>query len=475
MLLRRGDYSTGFLTQVGDDLYGFDRTHSSAYDRHLPVWRDTMTIGVRLNWIDGYGDASPAGYDPMTGLMDALSRNSEAAKDFFTADATSGDGPGRLTRVDYLVTDRQWFADGVVRPLTDPDSAGPSGVSHLGLALEEATLDHPDMRSVRIVESVVHEIGTDEQAKGYLNQDADQKNTQTFSRTDVMRPELRQSVGRILGGWIGSVDGSFDNTDVRLDHPAPYDLNHILPGMQRYNAVFDRQDLTMVLADVGKDDSARATVWRAESLYTTLRLENNLRDGLTDAAHRHMERTGIVSGQVFGALDFGHATAIDTASAVRDHAASTPSDLYNAAGFLAEHGGNLAANAFPVAGEVASIGLDEAMSQYEHSLHQDHTGQVNYDIGRVQINGQKTAEALTSAVLYKELPVDQLPPELRDGGVARPMSTWERDDTLAWQSQLDPGGKLESVRDAVDLAGEHYRSGYGAAMMILEGLRGGGR
>jgi catechol 2,3-dioxygenase-like lactoylglutathione lyase family enzyme len=119
-LMRSGAYDTDFLNDYGRDLVRYEKSRSPATSRE--VWAPDSTMPR----IDYSGDGP--GADPMTGYMDALSKNPEAATQFL--DPGEPRENGHLT---YLVDDREWVKDGFHEK---------TGQGSLALAVEAGATGH---------------------------------------------------------------------------------------------------------------------------------------------------------------------------------------------------------------------------------------------------------------------------------------------------------------------------------------------
>ncbi|MEV7526202.1 hypothetical protein [Streptomyces sp. NPDC091371] len=143
-LIREGTYDTEFLTAVGRDMIAMDREDPKAWEYHGSAGVDTV-----LN----QGEKGGRGFYPLTGLMEALANNPDAATAFFNEpvredsnhdgivtkdDKRVGGQHGKdLGMVDYML-DKEPGADAFDRPRSYPaDEAGPAQEA-LGTALEAA-------------------------------------------------------------------------------------------------------------------------------------------------------------------------------------------------------------------------------------------------------------------------------------------------------------------------------------------------
>ncbi|MFD6889862.1 hypothetical protein [Streptomyces sp. NPDC059957] len=140
-LIREGTYDKEFLTSVGRDMVAMDRKDPKAWEYHAPYGLDSV-----LNQGEGGG----RGFYPLTGLMEALGNNPDAATAFFNEPVREdSNGDGIVTKddkpvggqhgkdqgmVDYML-DKKPYADGFdMAKAGDPHAAQEA----LGGALEAA-------------------------------------------------------------------------------------------------------------------------------------------------------------------------------------------------------------------------------------------------------------------------------------------------------------------------------------------------
>lgn len=182
-------FDPGFLAVLGADLLDFEQTvgWSVVGGEQVPIWYDNWYaangvaggLPIRLNWAAGFDGDANAGFDPVYGLLAALTDQPEATKQLLTSHVLlDGSTPnGRLPLVDYLVTERIWLPDyaghyyyeNAEQHLYPPDwetdwSRHNLGHAMLGKVLEEAVIigDGPvDQRSTRIFESIIFELNRD--------------------------------------------------------------------------------------------------------------------------------------------------------------------------------------------------------------------------------------------------------------------------------------------------------------------------
>ncbi|AEV83135.1 hypothetical protein ACWT_2114 [Actinoplanes sp. SE50] len=311
-LLHHGDYDAGFLSTVGGDMVDFEMSKGE----NSALWNHAhRPDNLRLDWTQGHDDNHvPAGLDPMNGLMEALSHNGAAGRDLLTGVTSfTSDGPlgGRLPRLDYLLTDRNWSATADVAGgpgwtadvLQHGSDYHNTALDNFGVALQHATMDHPGPQARHIVESIIYETGVDEQAQYYPNGVVPGHGTSTdFKSTDLINPQLRQPLATITSGYIYEI-----NANISESHEA-------IPGV---TIEVDRNHLVRFLADLGKDPGAHNTIADAEAAYALgsyddiLSGRQNPHADMTDHLNA-MEHVSHNYGSVLGALDHGAAAATHT-------------------------------------------------------------------------------------------------------------------------------------------------------------------
>ncbi|GGZ11032.1 hypothetical protein CP967_05640 [Streptomyces nitrosporeus] len=170
-LLREGTYDKGFLTAVGRDMVAMDRKDPEIWSRNLPY---DLEMAVNL------GESGGKGFNPMTGLMEAMSNNPAASAEFFnepvredtdedgivTLSDAKTEGEDALSVVDYML-DKKPAADWYD---TVADGEYNLGQTAMGNALEAAVTgrvpgddDAPPVSHSKamaeVMEKVVEKIG----------------------------------------------------------------------------------------------------------------------------------------------------------------------------------------------------------------------------------------------------------------------------------------------------------------------------
>lgn len=446
VLLKHGTYSSQFLNDVGGDMLAFEHENG----KNAEVWAGNhpagaMYNGFHLDLIDGAG-----GFDPMIGLTTALANNPQASKDFFAVDP-GADG----SRVDYLLTDRQWIADLPSGTMIPKDYQSP-GTDALGRALDVATTGRPrDATSASIMEAVVHHLGDDAETRDKV-----------AGETDLAPANLRDSLGHMLSTYVGDVNAAFDPN---LDRSGDWD-DPALPGQEPAHARFDRFQLMRVLADTSKDPGAYTQLSDTQRVYTALSLDaaatdgNPLgpdtigRDAVVEDRREAIGATAQRSASVFGALDFGHNLALERAGKEADKATN---DALEANGKAASFVAGQALSKVPIPG--LSDGIDAYINALVENSKVDSTGKTNYAIGQTYGNSQNVVSSLVHDTLYRNNIYEstQAPPaSLRDGsGHLVPeqlMTSAQRADYNQWVQSAGGRAVFAPVGNAVSDYGQSY-------------------
>ncbi|PJM99332.1 hypothetical protein CG740_30915 [Streptomyces sp. CB01201] len=263
-LLRHGTYDREFLLPVARDMVGFEHQHPKVFQQGMPY--DT----ARAFNLDREGGR---GFDPLTGLMTALSNNPQVASEFFDEPVREDtDGNGIVTTDDGPVTvkddEGQSSSLGMVAYMLDKspsddwyDTAPGAGdttpfQSALGNALEAAVtgrtpgtdappVEHTAMMS-HVMEQVVEKIGSD--------------------------PSLLKEADDGTPGRLAGLSGHFG------DMAAEY-----MPDLQAISengahqakpfgvlAEFNRAQVGQFLGVVAQDPGAYGAITNAQQAYTTL-------------------------------------------------------------------------------------------------------------------------------------------------------------------------------------------------------------
>ncbi|MGW6687845.1 hypothetical protein [Streptomyces sp. NPDC054961] len=258
-LMREGTYDTEFLTSVGRDMIAMDRKDPKAWEYHTPYGLDSV-----LNQGEGGG----RGFYPLTGLMEALGNNPEAATAFFNEPVREDSNhDGIVTKDDKPVKGEHGQAQGTVdymldkKPYMDSFDITKTGDLHpaqdaLGGALEAA---------------VSGRVAGDEDAKPVPH---------TGPMTDVMErvvakisdnPELVAKPGADEAPPLGGMSGSFGRMAAEympdMQAAAANDGQGIKTFGER--ADFKKSDMARFLGAVAQDPEAYGVITTAQQTHTT--------------------------------------------------------------------------------------------------------------------------------------------------------------------------------------------------------------
>ncbi|MFI1188513.1 DUF6571 family protein [Streptomyces californicus] len=268
-LLREGTYDQRFLTSVGRDLIAMDKKDPGIWSRNLPYNQD-MAFNL--------GAEGGRGFNPLTGLMDAMSRHPAAAAEFFNESLrsdTNNDGIVTMLDLETSGKDAQSVVDYMLdkKPADDwydttADSGTMLGQKAMGNALEAAVTgrvpgddDAPPVRHSEdmsgVMEKVVEKIGTN--------------------------PELVSAKAGDPPGPLSALAPQFGDMAAEympdLQATAENAAGQIKPFGEP--AQFEKHLMTRFLGSVGQDPDAYGAITHAQQAYTT---------GLVGDALRHPER-----------------------------------------------------------------------------------------------------------------------------------------------------------------------------------------
>ncbi|QSB16422.1 hypothetical protein JQS43_09140 [Natronosporangium hydrolyticum] len=459
-LLNHGDYDDSFLRQVGAGMIDFEVLHggSEVWTRDLPV--GGQWDGMRLDWTGGGGPTQPAGFDPMIGLMTALETSPTAALEILTSQRTWGDVPDnvadpisghRLSRVQYLLTERDWPVDVVSSPevrdyFVDHPEELVTGLPAFGNVLENAARVE-DQRAIWLVESIVYELNATPAARSGPDE-------------DLMHPVLRQSVGNIMADYIWDVNRAVDVVNSNMSG-----------GL---GARFGRDDIFRLLVDLGRDEGAHETIREAQAVHSAVAYQHFLSS--EDYPEKDLSERIIAAqqvarryGSVMGALDYGAGR-----EAWFEQVESGQGDgwgrgaAFGTAGIVVEQLVDTSVKVpgvGSVAGQFASLILEEA----SEAVAADRSALATYELAEFLSDGRQSAGNLAMSALYHSGELPDLPSVLEEGGEPKPMDSWGEDEVEAWQWYLDREGQSSVVHLAASAA-TSYDEGISHANVVVNGL-----
>lgn len=364
--LRTGKYDEHFLLPVAQDITNISEKNSR-------VWFNQALEGTnnRLNFLD-----ATAGYNPMTGALQALGRSPQASTDFFNADGGAN--------LKYLTG----VSNNNVILYPDTTTNGPDAakavhaaqITSLGDALQSATtgvaFDAPSGTPIpqhsqgmaEVAGNVIHTFGSGngpsllsgEHGRAYFSQ-------------------LNGSVGHIVASYIGDVDHGLN----------PGGSTPVTFGSM---AAVNTDDAKSLLNALGRDPNAYGAVLQAQNAYTGAQIQNYV--------HQHPDPHNPLLGDVVNnaAQNGSYVTGLLTRSRIQElqqNSAATDAQ-YNAAisrnagvaSTVWSMTGGALVGKIPVVGGVINSGVSDYVNILQKGFQQDHTLQAIQ-----QSNGVDTSAA----------------------------------------------------------------------------------
>ncbi|WP_243878995.1 hypothetical protein [Streptomyces sp. KS 21] len=259
-LLREGTYDKEFLTSVGRDMVAMDRQNPKVWEHGAP-----FDPKLTLN----HGAEGGRGFYPLTGLMEALNHNPEAATAFFNEPVREdSNGDGIVTKDDKTVGGQHGKAQGMVdymldkKPYVDGFDMSRTSSLHpaqdaLGNALEAAVSGRvtgdEDAKPVphtkemaAVMERVVEKIGDKpELVTGKPGEDG----------SDPLKG-LSDHFGQMAAEYMPDIQASAENGS----------------GMIKANgemADFHKADMAAFIGAVGRDPDAYGAITNSQRAFTT--------------------------------------------------------------------------------------------------------------------------------------------------------------------------------------------------------------
>ncbi|MFJ9946017.1 hypothetical protein [Streptomyces erythrochromogenes] len=258
-LLREGKYDTEFLTSVGRDMVAMDRKDPDAWEFHTPIGLETV-----LN----QGPEGGRGFYPLTGLMEALGNNPDAATAFFNEPVREDSNKdGIVTKDDKAVGGQHGKDRGMVdymldkKPYMDGFDITPTGdlrpahqalgdalmaaVSHRGPGDEDAPPVAHTREMAAVMERIVEKIG-------------DKPELVDAKPGDPEGPlnGLSGHFGQMAAEYMPDIQAAADNTGRMIK------ANGVM-------AEFNKADMAAFVGAVGQDPDAYGAITNAQRAFTT--------------------------------------------------------------------------------------------------------------------------------------------------------------------------------------------------------------
>ncbi|MFJ5712374.1 hypothetical protein [Streptomyces sp. NPDC093105] len=286
-LLREGTYDKDFLVSVGRDMVAMDREDPGRWSESLPTNTD-----MRINLDESGGK----GYNPLTGLMEAMANNPAASATFFDEQLrgdTNKDGIVTLADEELTGKDAKSVVDYMLdkKPTDDYYDTVSGGEPHpgqaaTGNALEAAVTGRvpgdEDAKPVEhtktmasVMEKVVEKIG----------------NAPELVTDDGHLSGLAPNFGNMAAEYMPDVQAAAENG-----------ANQAMPFGEM--AKFKKDEMAFFLGAVGQDPDAYGAITNAQQAYTTMLVADVFQhperhgdpsDALKNAVHPGGEIAGIMT------------------------------------------------------------------------------------------------------------------------------------------------------------------------------------
>ncbi|MGP3686373.1 hypothetical protein ACTVZO_16985 [Streptomyces sp. IBSNAI002] len=261
-LLHEGKYDKDFLTSVGRDMVAFDRENPKAWEHGSPY--DPKTVLSQ-------GQDGSRGFYPLTGLMDAMSHNPDAATAFFNEPVRQdSNGDGIVTSADKVVDGRHGKARGMVDYMLDKESwadafdrtadhpygeAGPAQAA-LGAALETA---------------VSGRAAGDEDAKPVPHTEGMKAVMERVVEKIGDKPELVAAKPGEPDGPLKGLSGHFGQmaAEYMPDLQASAENGSRMIKANGVMAEFHKADMAAFIGAVGQDPDAYGAMTNSQRAFTT--------------------------------------------------------------------------------------------------------------------------------------------------------------------------------------------------------------
>lgn len=298
-LLRNGTYDQQFLTTVGRDMIAMDKKNPGIWSQNLPY---DQNMAINLSKEGGRG------FNPVTGLMEAMSRHPAASAEFFNEGLREDTNKDGIVTLQDKVTsgkDAQSVVDYVLdkKPTDDwydttADSGSSVGQQAMGNALEAAVTgrvpgddDAPPVRHTKdmsgVMEKVVEKIGTNPELVSAKAGDPE-------APLSALAPQF----GNMAAEYMPDLQATAENAS-----------GQIKPFGEP--AEFEKHLMTRFLGSVGQDPGAYGSISHAQQAYTTALVADAFRrpesQADMDAAIRNAVHSG---GQIAGMMADARAHAI---------------------------------------------------------------------------------------------------------------------------------------------------------------------
>ncbi|MFD6230768.1 hypothetical protein ACFWFZ_28490 [Streptomyces sp. NPDC060232] len=293
-LLREGKYDTEFLTSVGRDMIAMDRKDPQAWEFHTPYGMESV-----LN----QGPEGGRGFYPLTGLMEALGNNPDAATAFFNEPVREDSNKdGIVTKDDKPVGGQHGKDRGMVDYMLDKkpymdgfDTTRTGDLRPAQQALGDA-----------LVAAVSGRVPGDEDAKPVPHTEAMTAVMERIVEKVGDKPELVDAKPGDPEGPLNGLSGHFGQmaAEYMPDIQAAAEKNSGLIKANGVMADFDKSHMASFLGAVAQDPQAYGAITNAQRAFTMTLVNDvivhrgeydDLDAGIQSAVHPGGEVAGILS------------------------------------------------------------------------------------------------------------------------------------------------------------------------------------
>ncbi|MEV7594403.1 hypothetical protein AB0O42_29490 [Streptomyces sp. NPDC089922] len=258
-LLREGKYDTEFLTSVGRDMVAMDRKDPRAWEFHTPIGLETV-----LNQDPNGG----RGFYPLTGLMEALGNNPDAATAFFNEPVREDSNKdGLVTKDDKPVGGRHGMARGMVDYMLDK----PPYMD--GFDITRSADLHPAQQALgdALMAAVSHRTPGDEDAPPVAHTREMAAVMERIVEKIGDKPELVDAKPGDPAGPLNGLSGHFGQmaAEYMPDIQASADNASRLIKANGVMAEFNKADMAAFVGAVGQDPDAYGAITNAQRAFTT--------------------------------------------------------------------------------------------------------------------------------------------------------------------------------------------------------------
>ncbi|MFB6900956.1 DUF6571 family protein [Streptomyces hydrogenans] len=383
-LLRDGTYDKDFLVSVGRDMVAMDREKPGVWSESLP-----RSMEQRIN-LDETGGK---GFNPLTGLMEAMANNPEASAAFFDEQLrsdTNKDGIVTLADEELTGKDAKSVVDHMLdkKPADDYYDTVSGGEQHPGQAATGNALEA----------AVTGRVPGDENAK-------------PVEHTKTMASVMEKVVEKIGNapelvtdeGPLGGLSPNFGNMAAEympdLQAAAENGADQAMPFGEM--AKFKKDEMAFFLGAVGQDPDAYGAITNAQQAYTTMLVadvfQHPERHGDPGDALRNAVHPG---GEIAGIMTEARAQAVHEAKAheAEEYNKGTEENAKWTNRIIDMVGGKYI-EMIPVGGDVITWIKEDVTESAVESAQQDKSEEARRETGRDYTASEDAAKTAAAAAV----------------------------------------------------------------------------